>query len=182
MNKPRILVVDDEEAIRESYQLILKMDDPVKSIEDKASALFDQKEETGTIEMDALLGEEDGFMIVEEELGTGEYQVTEASQGQEAVDLVEKSLEDKLPFSLVFMDVRMPPGIDGVEAARRIRKLEIVIMTAYTDYDLEEIVEKIGNPDRLLYFHKPFHSEQIKSLASSLTEHWYLEKIRREQD
>ena len=186
MNRPRILVVDDEKQIRESYKMILKKEDLSKSIEDRAAALFSSQEEEGETSLDDLLGDDEGYMIIEEELGTGNFEIVEASNGLDAVSLVEQSLAEKNPFCMVFMDVRMPPGIDGVEAASRIRKLdpdiEIVIMTAYSDYDVDEIIEKVGNPDRLLYFHKPFQSEQIKSLACSLTKHWYLEKKRREQD
>ncbi len=186
MNRPRILIVDDEKAIRDSYRSILTTEDPIKPIDDKASTLFAEETEPSMLSMDGLLGGDDGEMIIEEELATGHYDIDEIDQGAGAVDLVRKSLDTNQPYSLVFMDVRMPPGIDGVEAAKQIRKLdpdiEIVIMTAYSDYNLEEIVDKVGNPDRLLYFHKPFNSEQIKHLASSLTQHWYLEKKRREQD
>lgn len=187
MNLPKILVVDDEKEIRDSYRTILTTEDLDQKLDKKASSLFATKEKTESQEFDDLLGEEDDdFMIVEEDFGSNNYEIVEASQGMEAVEIIESSLAQKQPFSIVFMDVRMPPGIDGVEAAKMIRALdrdiEIVIMTAYTDYNLEEIVEKIGNPDRLLYFHKPFHSEQIKNLASSLTQHWYLERKQREQD
>jgi CheY-like chemotaxis protein len=186
MNKPRILIVDDEKAIRDSYRSILTTENAIKSIEDKAASLFDQKPDDSISNMDDLLGLEDGDTIIEEDLETGHYEIDESDQGMGGVEMVEDSLKENCPYSLVFMDVRMPPGIDGVEAAGRIRKLdphiEIVIMTAYSDYNLEEIVDKVGNPDRLLYFHKPFHSQQIKHLASSLTQHWTLEQKRRQQD
>ncbi|MBU2513296.1 response regulator [bacterium] len=186
MNKPRILIVDDEKSILQSYRSILEKEDDLKSIEETGSALFEhQKAETIT-EIEIILGNDDSFIIIEEELSTEGYEIVEATQGMDAVKLVEKSLKENYPFSLVYMDVRMPPGIDGVEAAKLIRELdpniEIVIMTAYADYNLEEVINKVGNPDRLLYFNKPFNTEQITNLTTSLTQHWYLEKKRREQD
>ncbi len=188
MNKPRILIVDDEKSILQSYRSILEKEDDLQSIEETGSALFepDETETETTTEIEVILGDDESFMIIEEELSTGEYEIVEATQGKDAVTLVEKSLGENCPFSLVYMDVRMPPGIDGVEAAKLIREMdpaiEIVIMTAYSDYNLEEVIDKVGNPDRLLYFNKPFNTEQITNLTTSLTQHWYLEKKRREQD
>jgi YesN/AraC family two-component response regulator len=80
--------------------------------------------------------------------------------------------------------MRMPPGIDGMETARRIRALdpwvEIVIMTAYSDYSYKEIVQEVGNPERLLYFHKPFDPDQITQLVISITQRWQLDSDQRE--
>lgn len=187
MKIPRILVVDDEATIRQSYRTILEETDDLGSIDKAASALFDEEDDlVSGSEIEVILGNDEHFVIVEEELPSGKYEIVEAAQGEEAVELVRQSLNEKRPFSMMFLDVRMPPGIDGVEAASQIRELdpfiEIVIMTAYSDYNLEEVIDKVGNPNRLLYFHKPFNSEQIQKLASSLTQHWYLEKKRREQD
>lgn len=186
MNKPRILIVDDEVSILQSYRSILERKDDDKLLETKGSSLFEEKEVETFNDLDMVLGDDDDIMMIEEELKTGNYEIVEARTGKDAVKQVEQSLIDNNPFSLVYMDVRMPPGIDGVEAARLIREMdpdiEIVIMTAYTDYNLEEVIDKVGNPDRLLYFNKPFSSEQITNLTASLTQNWYLEKKRQEQD
>jgi len=179
------LIVDDEEAVRQSYRLILESDDGTQEIDDIASSLFDETPSFTVLdEVEFFFDETD--LIVEEELQTGSYKIIETSQGMDAVEIIKKSLNKNQPFSLIFMDIRMPPGIDGVQAAKKIRQLdpnvEIVIMTAYSDYSFEDIVKTVGNPERLLYFNKPFKSEHIKQLASSLTQQWHLERKRLQQD
>lgn len=187
MNLPRILIVDDEDEVREAYLSILKPQKETDDIDDIAASLF--SEEKSWVETDDLAdyfgGDDDAEIIVEEDLQTGSYDIDEAVQGREAVEKIRSAIAEKRPYSLMFLDIRMPPGIDGVQAAKEIRELdphiEIVIMTAYSDYSYEEIVATVGNPDRLLYFHKPFKSSQILQLASTLTQQWYLERKCGEQ-
>jgi len=182
MDLPRILIVDDEEDVRKAYRSILRPQLATDGIDEIAASLF---AETAEIEFDAddvsAFFDDDGAeMVVEEDLQTGVYLIDEASQGAEAVAMIKNAIAESRPYSLMFLDIRMPPGIDGVQAARQIRELdpnvEIVIMTAYSDYSYEEIIRTVGNPDRLLYFHKPFKSSQILQLASTLTQQWYLER------
>ena len=187
MNRARILIVDDEQEVREAYRSILKPQKTNDDIDEMAASLFD--DESSGFDSDDMSDffEDDGAeMIVEEDLQTGTYEIDEASQGREAVDKIRSALDENRPYSLMFLDIRMPPGIDGVQAAREIRELdsdvEIVIMTAYSDYSYEEIVNTVGNPDRLLYFHKPFKSSQILQLASTLTQQWFLERKCEQQD
>ncbi|NQU66271.1 MAG: response regulator, partial [SAR324 cluster bacterium] len=187
MSLPRILIVDDEEGVRQAYRSILQPQIESDHIDKIASSLFDRVEKTvETDEMLTFFDDDDAEMIVEEDLQTGSYEIDEASQGQEAIEKIRDARLENRPFSLLFLDIRMPPGIDGVQAAREIRQLdpevEIVIMTAYSDYSYEEIISTVGNPERLLYFHKPFKSEHILHLASTLTQQWYLERKCQEQD
>ena len=182
MTVPRILIVDDEEAVRESYYKILETDKSSDALDQMASSLFDEEEED--LLGEEMLGEGSEDPMVEEELDTEGYQLSDVPQGLEAVKAVEHALAENQPFCLIFLDMRMPPGMDGMETAKRIRALdphvEIVIMTAYSDYSYQEIVEEVGNPERLLYFHKPFDPEQIQQLALSLTQRWQLDAQHRQ--
>ncbi|MBF0350847.1 MAG: response regulator [SAR324 cluster bacterium] len=180
----RILVVDDEFAIRQSYRQILEANQNLSRLKELED-LFD--EEDG--EPDEFTGDfdqSDDEEILIEEWNIGNYEILEASQGKDALRLIETALAEQAPIALVFLDMRMPPGMNGLETAKRIRQLdpyvEIVIFSAYSDFSYDEIIAEVGNPDRLLSFHKPFKPAQIRQLTTSLTQKWLIENREREQD
>ena len=91
---------------------------------------------------------------------TGSYDLDYASQGEEAYQKVKQAVQDKNPYQVAFVDMRMPPGWDGLETIEHVWKadpeLQIVICTAYSDHSREEIIERLGASDRLLILKKPF--------------------------
>jgi len=113
-----------------------------------------------------------------------EYNLDFAFQGEDAVRMVVDSLEKDEPYALVFMDVRMPPGIDGIETIKRIWQrhdhIEVVICTAFSDYSFDGILDKLGRSDRLLFLTKPFDSIAVKQMAQSLTHKWNLAETKRQ--
>ncbi|MGP8201709.1 MAG: response regulator [Limisphaerales bacterium] len=106
------------------------------------------------------------------------FELDFAFQGQEALAKVEKALADNRPYAVAFVDVRMPPGWDGVETIARIWKvqpeLQIVVCTAYSDYSWEEMRAKVGQPDSLLIIKKPFDNVEVQQMAHALTKKWML--------
>ncbi len=155
----RVLVVDDEAAILALMGEILSS---VRPPLDEASTLSAR-----------LFGAD------APQPPTATYRVTACRQGEEAVETVREAGEDD-PFAIAFLDVRMPPGINGVETAERIRALdphvEIVIVTAYSDVDPAEIARRVPPPQRLLYLNKPFHPYEIRQLAAALSHKWRTER------
>jgi two-component system cell cycle sensor histidine kinase/response regulator CckA len=154
----RILIIDDNRAIHDDFRKIL--------VEDTSStARLDASEER-------LFGSP--TLAVQHPL----FQVDSAYQGQEGVLLVERALEAGRPYALAFVDVRMPPGLDGVETTQKIwaidPEIQIVICTAYSDYSWNEMLEKIGHCDGLLILKKPFDTVEALQLALALTEKWWL--------
>ncbi len=113
-----------------------------------------------------------------------EYSITLCKQGEEAVEAVKVAVDNKQPYAVCFMDVRMPPGMNGVNAAQEIRKLDrfinIVIVTAYSDINPLEISAMVPPSDKLLYMQKPFHPWELWQVASSLTAKWEAEIALRE--
>jgi signal transduction histidine kinase len=104
------------------------------------------------------------------------YNVCCCRQGDEAIHEVQESIEKNEPFAVAFIDIRMPPGLDGVSAAEEIRKLDpnvqIVMMTGFSDFDISEISHRIPPEDKLLYMQKPIHSQEIRQFALALTAKW----------
>jgi PAS domain S-box-containing protein len=160
MRNKRILIIDDDREIWQTYQAVLALDrsDPESSYQ-KMVELF--AKEGGTPASDAMI-----------------FDLSFASQGRQGYEAVKDSLDKDLPFAIAFIDVRMPPGWDGMETAVRIRRIdpdiEIVIITAFSDRSCYEIVQEVGAPDKLLFFRKPFDPEELMQTALSLTEKWNL--------
>ena len=107
---------------------------------------------------------------------TTSYNVCCCRQGDEAVFKVQEAIEKNEPFAVAFIDIRMPPGPDGVSTAEEIRKLDpnvqIVMMTGYSDFDISEIAHRIPPEDKLLYMQKPIHSQEIRQFSLALTAKW----------
>jgi len=151
----RILVVDDNQAIHTDFRKIL-CPDHRPEFNDMEAALF----EPPTADRRPT------------------YEIDSGYQGQEGVALVEKAREEGRPYALAFVDVRMPPGWDGVETTSRIWKVcpdtQIILCTAYSDYSWDEIISKLNYSDRLVILKKPFDAVEVLQLASALTEKYRL--------
>jgi signal transduction histidine kinase len=147
-------VIDDNEAVHLDFRKILAGPVPgsadVDAIE---SLLFDT---AGVIET------------------LDDYEIDSAYQGAEGLDLVRRSIYEQRPYALAFVDVRMPPGWDGIETVRRIWRecpeLQVVLCTAYSDYSWKQIVQVLGKTDRLLILRKPFDNIEVRQLAQALSE------------
>ncbi|HEV2693864.1 MAG TPA: response regulator [Verrucomicrobiae bacterium] len=108
------------------------------------------------------------------------FELDSAYQGQEALEMVKQSLAENRPYAMAFVDVRMPPGWDGIETITRIwevyPELQIVVCTAYSDYSWDEMRAKVGQPDSLLILKKPFDNIEVQQIAHALTKKWQLNR------
>ncbi|MDX9834495.1 MAG: EAL domain-containing protein [Desulfobulbus sp.] len=154
----RILVVDDEAAIRDSYRDILsaKNAEPQpdsRSLEEMRARLF-------------------GTNPAKIEATSERFELRFSSGAEEAVAAVKESVQEDRLFSVIFLDMRMPPGPDGLWTAIRIRELDervdIVVVTAYSDMDPAEISHKVPPAGSMFYLQKPFHPHEILQLAGAL--------------
>lgn len=158
----RILLVDDTPSIHEDYRKILTPPD--------AAPIYDELEA-------AVLGAS-APSRPPEALVT--FSLVHAYQGEEALQLTKESLEADAPFSVAFVDMRMPPGWDGLETARQLRtcdpRIQIVICTAYTDHSWARITEVLRPEDNVLILKKPFDNIEALQLAHTLTAKWALQR------
>jgi PAS domain S-box-containing protein len=111
-----------------------------------------------------------------------------AYQGQEGLALLEQAQKEGRPYWMAFVDVRMPPGWDGVETISRLWEaapdLQAVICTAYSDYSWGSMTSRLKHRDRLVILKKPFDAVEVLQLAAALTEKWRLlqqSKLKLEQ-
>lgn len=102
------------------------------------------------------------------------FQLASAFQGREGLVAVQQALRNGHPFEMAFVDIRMPPGWDGIETTQRLWEadpdLQVVICTAYSDYDLDQIVNLLGQSDRYVILKKPFDPIEVTQLANALVE------------
>jgi CheY-like chemotaxis protein len=149
---PRVLVIDDNPEIHRDFSEILS-------------------EENALSEVDALELEVLGPQAVPHSFRA---QLQFASQGKQALEMVRQALAVGRPYGMAFVDVRMPPGWDGVQTIAEIRKVDpnmkFVICTAYSDYTEEEAAEKLGLRDGLLFIVKPFDAKTVRQLAEGMSE------------
>ena len=150
----RVLIADDDEHILEAYREAFSEPEStqqVRALNELAAELFDP---------DTIDDDEPHFDVMT------------CTQGDDAISLAKQAADDGEPFDVVILDVRMPPGIDGVEAGSEIRKLdpdvEIVFVTGYSDVPLEELQRRVPPPMRLHYFSKPLSLTKLAQDVASM--------------
>ncbi|OVE80626.1 hypothetical protein BVY04_05420 [bacterium M21] len=163
----RVLVVDDYESIHDDFRRVLMPE------ENKHTNKL--KELEGN-----LLG-----VIGSSKVSLPEYRLDFASQGEQAIEFVEQACTSRDPYALAFVDMRMPPGINGIETIQKLWAVapgtEIVICTAYSDHSWEEMRSELPNHDRFLVLKKPFDTIEVSQMAAALTEKWHLARQVEEQ-
>jgi signal transduction histidine kinase len=156
----RILIVDDNQAIHTDFRKILQS--VAKSAQITGGAL------------EALLQ----IKVDKKDEVTRQYVVDSALQGQEAVEKVKRAKANDAPYAMAFVDMRMPPGWDGVQTIKHLWEVDAsllcVICTAYSDHSWDDMVRQLGDTDHLLILKKPFDVVEVKQLAAALTKRWNL--------
>lgn len=165
----RVLVADDEAEVRDAYRQILADNDVKQELagfRELRSRLFNKRGDVTTARATRR--------------STVTFDAVFCEQAEAAVTAVREALAADRPFAVVFLDVRMPPGPDGVWAATQIRELdpaiEIVICTAYSDTDPCEIGGIVPPEDKLSYLQKPFHPHEVRQMTVALGAKWRAER------
>lgn len=154
----RILITDDNPSIHDDFRKIFESGDVESSLQAKEAVLFGGPSQATPTS--------DGFEIVS------------AYQGEEGLEKLAEARREGRPFSVAFVDVRMPPGMDGVETIERAWNIDpdiqFVICSAYSDYTTRDILVRLGISDRLLLLRKPCDSAEILLMATALCQKWNL--------
>lgn len=158
----RLLVIDDNRAIHEDFRKILIPNPALSALESMEADLFGENIE-----------------IKERQCFT----IDSAFQGKEGLELVRTAMNKSLPYALAFVDMRMPPGWDGIETIQHIweedPELQVVICSAYSDHSWSEISHRLGNSDRLLILKKPFDNVEITQMAHAMSRKCVLNRMEK---
>lgn len=153
---PAILVVDDDPRQISAYQ-----------------SLFPPQAETGAA-LSILAQLVDAKPQAENANPPPTFSLLTAQQGDEAVAVFAVSLKTNQPVRVAFIDMRMPPGMNGLQTAEKLRELDscvyIVIVTAYTDVDMTNISEVLQ--EDVLFVRKPFQAEEVMQIARNFCQAW----------
>jgi diguanylate cyclase (GGDEF)-like protein len=165
----RVLVADDEAEVRDAYRQILTQAD----VSGEAVRLHDLRERL----FSKNAAEQPGKTPAPSDIT---FAPVFCGGAEAAVAAVREALGTDNPFAVAFLDMRMPPGPDGVWAAARIRELdpaiEIVMCTAYSDVDPRDIGGLVPPEEKLSYLQKPFHPHEIRQMTISLASKWRSER------
>lgn len=150
----KILIADDDERILECYREAFgesEATDCMKALDELGAELFDAEAD-----------------IVD----SPRFEIVACSQGSDAITLAEEASRAGQPFDVIILDVRMPPGIDGVEAGSRIRRfdphVEIIFVSGFSDVPRDELERRVPPPMRLHYFNKPLSFMQLAEDVASM--------------
>ena len=159
----RVLVIDDNQAIHQDFRKILQAKSETEGFDQARAALFGDPPLSEALER---------------------FDLDCADQGKAAFMMVQMARNEGHPYAVAFVDMRMPPGWDGLETIEHLWKvdaeLQVVICTAYSDHSWEDIVSRLGHDDRLLIIQKPFSSIEVSQAATALTRKWNLARQAKE--
>lgn len=157
-DRNRVLIVDDEESNRTLYQYVLQ------GATDNASRRAPDSDKPNAPSA----------------AQTSEFDVTLCAQGEDAIEAVRAAVTEGAPFQVAFLDLVMPPGIDGVETAEHIReidsKINLIIITGHVEFPIEDIAKRVPPIDKLLYQQKPIQPAEMLQLARALSTKWMTEE------
>ena len=150
----RILLIDDNQAIHGDYRKILETG-RAKPMSAAEAGLFGQEQPSAA---------------------RPSFDVDSAMQGRDGVECARIALAEGRPYSVAFVDMRMPPGWDGLETIEHLwtvdPDIQVVVCSAFTDYDWLELLQRLGHSDQLIVIKKPFEPIEVLQSASALSRKW----------
>jgi len=157
----RILIVDDNRAIHEDFRKILRGRGPEENLQDLEAVLF-------------------GETLPPVRATPQSFRVDSAYQGAEGLSLVQRALEEHQPYCVAFVDMRMPPGWDGLQTIERVwaadPHVQVVICSAHSDHEWSDLIASLGRSDKLLVLKKPFEAIEVLQCAQALSAKWRNER------
>jgi diguanylate cyclase len=166
-NNRRILIVDDNAAIHQDFRKVLGA----------------QAEHTAQAALDVLEANLFGDSVAA--AARPNFEIDSAHQGEEGVAMAHQAKSEGRPYAMAFVDMRMPPGWDGLKTIERLwatdPDVQVVICSAHTDYDWTEVVARLGHSDKLLVLRKPAEPIEVLQCATALSRKWENDRLVKDQ-
>ncbi|MEI6984501.1 MAG: EAL domain-containing protein [Rhodospirillaceae bacterium] len=167
VTRPRVLIVEDDDQILNGYAAVLSRGPNGVVFGDETARRLSE------LSFD-LFGDKSSYDCEES------FDLCLCHQAAEAIQAVVAANREQRPFAVAFIDVRLPPGPDGIALGECIRALDpltnIVIITGFSDLPPEEIAKRIPPPDKLLYCQKPLHAAELRQFAMAMSAKWNSER------
>ncbi|SMF36331.1 sensor histidine kinase [Pseudobacteriovorax antillogorgiicola] len=165
MNPLRIIIIDDTEDIHNNIKILFQS----QSSQDALDKLSEE-----------IFGAGSAPSRQQSEL---EIAIDSAYQGQEGYEMIKQAVKEGNPYAVAVVDMRMPPGWDGLMTIEKIRDvdqdIEIIISSAYSDYSWQDIADRLGVSNKYLFLSKPFEVAEMKQMIVALTQKWTLDQENR---
>ena len=150
----KILIIDDNELIHDDFRKTLSPMTGDSCLQNAETAFFGENEQVTQTQ----------------------YNISSAMQGRDGYELAKEAYDQGEPFAIAFVDMRMPPGWDGLLTIARLWEfdptLQAIICTAYSDYSWEQTINKLGQTDNLLVLKKPFDTIEVRQIACAMARKW----------
>ena len=153
----RVLVVDDNRELWHNYDEVLALQrSPVsEELQQLVRTVFDYKEHEV----------HDNYLFNSITL---DYSHT----ATDANNKIDAAYVNGKPYHVIFIDVQMPPDVDGITATRQIwekhPEQQIILCTAYSKYTFAEINKVLqSRRHNLLMMRKPFDAESVRLITQS---------------
>ena len=161
----KVLVVDDNRAIHADFAKILLRPAPLTDLDHLERLVLGEAQSPPATPVTV-------------------YEIESAFQGAEALERVTVAARADQHYALAFVDMRMPPGWDGLQTIEKLWAvdpgLQVVICSAYSDYDWDDVLSRLNRPDKLLVIKKPFEAVEVLQCANALTGKWHSERELRQ--
>ncbi|TWT76276.1 Cyclic di-GMP phosphodiesterase Gmr [Planctomycetes bacterium CA13] len=155
----KILLVDDQSSVHDAYRAILSSSTQNAEFDTLEAALFGERSDCHRGNLSSAIN--------------NQFELCHAMQGEHAIELAHEAIGYGDPFEMAFVDLRMPPGIDGIETITKLWEidplLQVVLCPAFSEYSWSSVVKQLGYVDNLLLLKKPFANEEVFQLAMAMT-------------
>lgn len=101
-----------------------------------------------------------------------DYHVISAFSGEESIGIIKNHKGIGCPIDVVFMDIKMATGVNGIDVCDQIRKIypetDLIFCSDYSDFSTQDILNNVGNKKPVYFLPKPFDVNSVSKVLSQI--------------